>query len=326
MNFEYQKKCVFLSWERHRRSRSISREMKIPIFEVVYDTFFLKRYILSMIDTFKILKKERPDVVIYQNPSIVLALCIFVYSLFNKLSVIMDAHNAAIFPLEGRFWLLNKLCKMLVSKVDLTIVTNSMIAQVVREGNGRPFVLEDPIPELDVSEGVTPSKGEDKSAAFICSWAKDEPYMEVLEAFKNLRDENIKLYVTGRPPEHITRKPIPDNVKLTGFLSDRDYIDLLASSNLIIDLTNRADCLVCGAYEAAAVGTPCIISSNLCSVETFNKGYLYSNNDSVSLSKSIVYAIEKEKKLRVDMKEFRREYIFRNSKKIESLKSVILSI
>ncbi|MBJ6137691.1 glycosyltransferase [Marinobacter litoralis] len=323
MNIDKDKKCIFLSWEIHTRSRSISRELGVPIFEVVHDNFFLIRYYRSIIETFRILKKEKPNIVIFQNPSIVLAVFILVYSRFSKLDLVMDAHNAAIFPLEGKFWLLNKLCSVLISKVKLTIITNQFLIESIKDRGGRPFVLEDPIPKLDVSKGVKTSKGKVKKLVFVCSWAKDEPYMEVMEAFKSLSDKDVMLFVTGRPPEYVFNKPIPNNVKLTGFLSEQDYIDLLAGSNLIIDLTNRPDCLVCGGYEAAAVGTPCIISNNLCSSDTFSKGYVYSENDSGGLKDSILYAIDKEDALKSDIEWFRGDYEVRYHKKIEALKDVI---
>lgn len=154
MEIEKEIKCIFLSWERHTRSRSVAKELGIPIFEIIHDKFFLIRYYRSVVDTFRVLNQESPDVVIFQNPSIVLSVYLLIYSLFVRLDLVMDAHNAAIFPLEGRFWLLNKFCSVLVSKVKLTIVTNAFLVESVKERNGRPFVLEDPIPKLEISKGV----------------------------------------------------------------------------------------------------------------------------------------------------------------------------
>ncbi|WP_417536945.1 glycosyltransferase [Methylophaga sp.] len=326
MKIEKEEKCIFLTWEIHTRSRSVSRELGIPIFEVIHADFFFTRYYRSIVDTFRILKDERPDIVIFQNPSMILAVFLVIFALFVKLDLIMDAHNAAISPCEGRFWLLNKISSVLVSKVKLTIVTNEIIGESVKEKNGRPFVLEDPIPKLDVSKNVQKTQADTKKVVFVCSWAEDEPYMEVIKAFKSLSDKSIVMFITGRPPDHMLNKSIPNNVQLTGFLLEQDYINLLAEANLIIDLTDRPDCLVCGAYEAAAVGTPCIVSDNLCSSETFYQGYVYSKNDFESIISSIEYAIEHELKLKLEIELFCQEYKIMNNKKIQHLKNYIYSV
>ncbi|MFV8571122.1 glycosyltransferase [Marinobacter sp. SBS5] len=326
MEIEKDIKCIFVSWEKHTRSRSIARALDISIFEVIYDNRFFIRYICSALKTLCILRRERPDIVIFQNPSIVLAVFLVVYSFFVKLDLVMDAHNAAINPLEGRFWVLNKLSALLIAKVNLTIVTNELLVAAVKENNGRAFVLEDPIPKFVISECVKKSKGDFKKVVFVCSWAKDEPYMEVIEAARSLSSKDIVLFVTGNPPKHVMKHLIPDNLKLTGYLLEQDYVDLLAESNLIVDLTDRSDCLVCGGYEAAAVGTPCILSDNLCSSQTFSMGYLYSNNDSNSLKESIIYGVENEDRLRSDIERFRSEYEGKYDRKLESLKFLINSI
>ena len=54
-----------------------------------------------------------------------------------------------------------------------------------------------------------------------------------------------------------------------------EYVSMLYSVDATIDLTNRENCLVCGAYESVAAGKPMILSKTQALMEYFNKGAVY---------------------------------------------------
>ena len=79
--------------------------------------------------------------------------------------------------------------------------------------------------------------------------------------------ENItryNLYVTGKSKgrEQQYGKPLPANIKLTGYLPEPEYLSLLNACDLVLDLTTRDHCLVCGAYEAVSFNKPFVLSNN----------------------------------------------------------------
>ena len=97
---------------------------------------------------------------------------------------------------------------------------------------------------------------------FSCAlFEKDEPYLEIIQAAR-LIDASVCLYITGRyqRPARIILDQAPSQCGLTGFFSDQDYINLLYSCDVVMDLTLMQDCLVCGAYEAVALGKLVILS------------------------------------------------------------------
>jgi hypothetical protein len=53
----------------------------------------------------------------------------------------------------------------------------------------------------------------------------------------------------------------PPNVRLTGFLSEGDYVGLLLASDAVMCLTTRDNTMQRGAYEAVYLGRP-VITSN----------------------------------------------------------------
>ncbi|MBW1782866.1 MAG: glycosyltransferase, partial [Deltaproteobacteria bacterium] len=176
-------------------------------------------------------------------------------------------------------------------KADLTIVTNDKLSTLVKENGGSPFVLEDKIPHFRRCHPI-PLKG-DHNVVFVCSFEKDEPYLEIIQAAR-LIDLSISLYITG-PYQKAGRDMLdqaPPNVVFTGFLSDQDYVDLLYSCDAVIDLTVMQNCLVCGAYEAVALGKPVILSGTEALKKYFSKGAVYTENRPWEIAAAIMHALK----------------------------------
>ncbi|MCI5162036.1 MAG: hypothetical protein D3917_08435, partial [Candidatus Electrothrix sp. AX5] len=87
-------------------------------------------------------------------------------------------------------------------------------------------------------------------------------------------------------------KKSPMQIRLTGFLSEKDYYDLLNSVDLVMDLTSMENCLVCGAYEAVSQKKPLILSDTLILKEYFKKGVIFTQNYSKNIQQSIFMAIK----------------------------------
>jgi glycosyltransferase involved in cell wall biosynthesis len=211
-----------------------------------------------------------------------------VYGTLTKTAVVVDAHNAALIPLEadGPAWL-RWLCRAAVRHADLTIVTNDRLAEVVVANGGRPFVLPDRIPELPRARHRPRTDGR-RQVMFICTFAPDEPYMNVLEAAGRL-DPQVTVYMTGNPKHRAAslRAAAPSNVVFTGFIPEEEYIDLLQTSDAVIDLTTREDCLVCGAYEGVAAERPLILSGTNAIRTYFDQGVRYTDNSAEDLAQAM---------------------------------------
>jgi len=169
---------------------------------------------------------------------------------------------------------------------DITLVTNAPLALVVINKKGRPFVLPDPLPDL-LPDPAPKHRARTKAAlTYVCTWANDEPTPELIEAARELGDV-LTLYITGRPPSWVKTLNLPANIVLTGFLSEADYLDLLQSSDALIVLTTRENCLNCGAYEGVALEQPMILSDTEVIRNYFNKGIVYSKANKIALVDAI---------------------------------------
>ena len=284
-------RALWVTWEHQRRNAGIADDLGVPLLEIDLKGSRVQRYVRSMWRTLSEFARQRPTLVFAQNPSLVLTLMTLVWGWLTGNRVVIDAHNAAIVPLAAGPWSpLRILCAGAIRLATITLVSNDRLATVVRAAGGRPFVLPDRLPDFGTLP--QPVAGPRQTAMFICTYAADEPYREVIEAAR-LIDPAVTVLVTGNPRglESGLRSTAPPNVELTGFVPEARYVQLLTSADVVIDLTTRDDCLVCGAYEALSVGTPMVLSGNDVSRSYFSNAAVYTDNSAVDIARAITEAL-----------------------------------
>jgi glycosyltransferase involved in cell wall biosynthesis len=252
------KKSIWITWEKQIRNKSMSARLGADFFQVIDNSSRILRYCKCTLKTIKLLYFNRDKVVFVQNPSIVLSFVSVVFKKIFGITLVVDAHNSGVYPGKNLQFLANFINR----NADYVIVTNEALAEFVRSLGGRAVVLPDPLPEIEVDKNVVSPWADvpQLSVMVICSWASDEPYTEIIGAAALL--PNVTFYITGNSKgrELEYGSAIPSNLVLTGYIDENDYHVLLRSVAVIVDLTTRENCLVCGAYEAISVGKPLILS------------------------------------------------------------------
>jgi glycosyltransferase involved in cell wall biosynthesis len=234
---------------------------------------------------------------------------------------VIDAHNSGIYPFENKSRLLRSISCWLQRNAALTIVTNKTLKDFVEKNGGTAFVLPDAIPSTPNNLKRKKLKG-DINLTCICTFNEDEPYWEIIKAAR-LLSTDIHIYFTGKFEGKISSKEVPDNVHLTGFIPESEYWDLLYSSDIIIDLTLREDCLVCGAYEGIALEKPLILSNTNALKEYFSKGSIYADPFEKDIYKAIQASIQDMENLQKDIKLLKVELEESWLEKISQLKNKI---
>ena len=283
---------LWITWEKQRRNQSTSAALNAKFIEIDLKDSCAVRYIKSIVLTLKAVWVEKPKLLFVQNPSIILSTLAVILGKISSLRIIVDAHNAGIKPREGQSPLLNAWANWLIRRADMTIVTNLSLSKHVTELNGRPGLLPDPLPTLTPPQHPLELEGK-HSILFICTWAIDEPYLEVIEAAKHI-DPSTYIYITGNWKKIANELPekLPANIILKGFVSHEEFDALLFSVDVIMDLTTRTDCMVCGAYEAVAAKKPQILSSTPVLQNYFTKASVYTSNDAHSIASAINSSID----------------------------------
>jgi glycosyltransferase involved in cell wall biosynthesis len=197
-----------------------------------------------------------------------------------------------------------RLIRLLHRAADISLVSNDVLAGVVERHGGRPFVLPDPLPAFG-SPVVHSETRSPYLVAFVCSFAPDEPYLEVVEAARLLSDV-ATIEVTGRCPSRLPASA-PENVRFTGYLPDAAYEELLRRADVVVDLTAMDDCLVCGAYEAVALEKPLVTSDTRALRHYFTRGTVFTRHDAASVAASIREAIERRQELSREMLMLRKD-------------------
>lgn len=277
---------LWVTWERQRRNRSMSKQLNAQLVELDYDLARWIKHPWMALKTFGILLRRRPRVLFAQNPSIVLSALAVIYGKLSPTRVVIDSHNAGLFPLEGRNPVLNAVADWILRWSDLTIVTNDTLKQYVEQKGGRGIVIPDPLPEFSIASRARADAR--FRVVFICTWAEDEPWQEVLEAAEQLRDSGIEIAITGRYAKRIDAASAPSNVLLTGFVSDEEFQQLVADADAVMVLTTRMDCLNCGAYEAVALAKPLLLSDTRALREYFDQGVLYTDNSAADIVRQLL--------------------------------------
>lgn len=282
---------IWITWENQRRNHTLSSALGAKLFQFDLKLNKFVRYPVVLLKTLITFIRERPNLILVQNPSLVLSFFAVNYGRLFNTPVIVDAHNAGVYPFNGTKRWANRLAVHLFRLATFTIVTNNALAEYVESKDGRSVVLQDPIPEFKCPTQKKDLKGR-FNVLFICSWASDEPYIEVIKAAE-LLDKTTYIYITGnsKGKEKEFGDKLPENVILTGYICEEDYIGMLYSSDVVMDLTTREDCLLCGAYEAVAMEKPIIISDTKALKEYFSIGAFYTNNTYTDIANKINIAV-----------------------------------
>jgi glycosyltransferase involved in cell wall biosynthesis len=230
----------------------------------------------------------------------------------------VDSHNSGLLPQIKYFYHLGIVYRFIQRKADVTIVTNKFLADYVKNNGGTAFVLPDKIPEVGYIKKI--KLNNKASILYICSFGSDETYLELIKAAVKIK--NVNFFITGDNRKKNVRlyQKITPNIFFTGYLPDSEYWSMLRSVNLAVDLTNREHCLVCGAYEAVAVGTPLILSDTHALKSYFYKGAVYVSNNAESISQQIITGLKYENKLRQEIIELKKELSAFWQKRFNNLK------
>jgi glycosyltransferase involved in cell wall biosynthesis len=282
------RRVAIISWETHRRTQELAKALDFPLYELCDRRSGLARYIALCYRTIKLLTRVRPDVLIVQNPSIVLAGLSELLRPLIRYELVVDAHNEAVRPYINQTWPVPAIARWLLRRASITIVTNDALAKTVCDAGGRPHVLPDRLPEAPTAPLPPRDSPTPFSVLVIATYAPDEPIDQILEAAKELGTD-YQFHFTGnylKLPES-KRTQLPSNVALTGFLPEQQYWTLMRDCDVVLDLTLMEDCLVCGAYEALSLHKPMILSESTAARNLFGGACLLTKPNPESIAGAI---------------------------------------
>jgi len=297
---------IWISWEDHRRSRELSSHLGAVLVFMDIKGSRLKRYMALMPKTLFVILKNRPRIIICQNPSIVLAALLALIKDIFKFNLVVDRHTNFKFHKIGskniKWKIFFVLSDYSLRRADLTVVTNEALKEIVESKGGRSVVLQDKLPDLSCAANIS-LKGS-KNVLVISTFSDDEPIEEIVDASSRFGLDTC-FYITGNyykyPEIESILKRLPENIILTGFVDEHRYQSLLFSSDLVMILTNQEYTLNCGSYEAVQLEKPMILSDTETIKEYFNKGAVYVKSDQNSIYRGLKQGLNDIVRLRKEV-------------------------
>lgn len=269
----------WITWENHRRSIELSKELGADYHFIMSNETFVLRHLLKAFKTVSVIYKYRKGLVVVQNPSRVLAAIAALMKLVFRFPLVVDRHTnfrlGKGFSVNPGIWFVILCSEFSLKMADLTVVTNGFLKSLVERKGGRALVLHDKIPDIKDRQ-EKPDLPDGTNVLFVCTYAPDEPFNEVISAAKQL-PQDCHIHITGNyskvglEPES---SDWPKNVHLLGFVSSDEYDNYLFSCDVILVLTTSEWVILCGGYEAVAVEKP-LITSNTRALQDFFKGNAY---------------------------------------------------
>lgn len=272
---------IWITWERHRRTRRLAEKLNVELFEITFQGNSAARYIYCIFATVKTLYANKPDILLVQTPSYILSFLVALLKPAFKYKLVLDAHNGVTYRLENNQSKLVSLIKYAVRKSDLVIVTSQSVYPILKPYQQALAELPDGIPEISRQPMPQAYSSQPKPyITLIASFQHDEPIELILEACDQvLKQRNGHVFVTGKVPSaaDFSKYQSNSNISFTGYLSYEDFDGLICNSDLLIDISTDATVLVCGGYEAIAVGVPALVSDSPVSKKVFGSGFIYSD-------------------------------------------------
>lgn len=285
------RRSMFLVWApRHKGTRSAWLADSLGIADLRYlstthERGFraaFRKYPRQLAATLRALMTRRPRVVFVQSPPSFAAWAAAAYGIATGAAVVVDAHSDAF---ERAIWTRPAwLTRLVARRVTATIVTNEHWASRIRGWGG--VALTVPSIPTTFECGAPPPLAEGANVAVVNTWAADEPLGAVLDAAVRL--PGVTFHVTGRSDRVAALgRPVPDNVRFTGFLAEDAYHGLLAASDAVVCLTTRDHTMQNGACEALSHGTPIVTSDWPVLRDYFSAGTAHVDNTASSIADGI---------------------------------------
>lgn len=319
---------IWITWETQTRNHTLSAHMDATLFKKDPKLTPLLRYPYLIFWTTQLLFRNKAKVVFAQNPSLILSfLTIVLGKFFLKKHIIIDAHNIALESITGFWSFLEIIRKFIIKHATFTIISNSELTKRITMYGGTPIVLPDPIPKPDKPNSTSYNKlAGRKNVLYICSWSNDEPYYEVIKSASMLND-GVMLYISGNSKGKLKDKITYQrkNIILTGFIDKGEFEYLLHSVDVVVDLTSRESCLLCGAYEAVAAEKPMVLSNTRILREYFYKGAAFTDNTASDIAKKI-NSILNDSQYADDVAKLRKEISIAWLEKRNRLKNAIATL
>lgn len=303
------------------------------------------RYPLQAAVTLWILFKNRPKMVIVQNPPIFAPLSVLIYCSIAGAKLLIDSHTAAF--LDKKWTYFHWLFKFTSKKArfntchnykNLEILHNWEIERCAVMPFSNPVYdfekLSLPLIDTDLEDKIKESA---LPIFMVNRFANDDDWQTVIETAKLLPSADFfitgdykSLLKQGRNKIEVKQSSfqtnlvshfsaLPENVILTGYLQHEEFLKLMNRCKVALAFTLRQDTLLWSVREIIALRKPFVATDSEVMRHYYGEVGLFAKSDPKEINEKIAEALEREKEIRGRMKKF---LIKDNGKRAEKIKLI----
>ena len=322
------KNRISLAWVAYqRRAESLARYYDLDLYYQHYKweekSKYYKpvAYIFKLIQTFSTLFKTRAKIIFLQQPPTFPLYAVAFYCWLTKAIYVADCHNTTFYDST---WSKFPFLKSLLRKAMTVLVHNEDIVDKVKDWGMPILLLRDPIPQINVDENITNIGGidikKDRYVIIPGSFATDEPMDEVFKAIRSLPDVIFACtWFKERLPGEL-QKEVPKNLRLTGFLEEREFNALYANASAAIVLTNREGTQPSGAAEAISLNVPLVVSDIATTRKLYSQAAIFVRSEGDSIAQGVQQALHDQAGIRLRLKDLKEKLSSGNNQQLLLLK------
>lgn len=284
----------------------------------------LARYIVQSVRTLWILLQRRPKTTIVMAPPLPLIALAWVVSKLMRSRLIIDAHTGVFndpkwaWTIEAFLWF--------ARRSVVTIVTNKQLVDMLEQADVRAVSLHDPPVPLPLTgrKDVAASDELAKESVVVpASFSSDEPIDEIVTAAKELPATTF--YITGAAPKGFSAdsKKIPANVRVTGYLPDEAYRNLLRSAGMVLALTTRELTMQRAGYEALSYHKPFLTSDTQVLREYFTEGTVFTSPHADAIRAGVLECLKNRDSLAKGMARLHRQKLASWNSELDNVRKLL---
>ncbi len=276
---------AIIAWKKlSRRSELLAKALDAKLWFFSDDL----PYVRAFLRTLRKVISQKPKTIIVQLPQGPLLLEALILKKLAGCKVVTDVHTGFLLSTDWKGLLLNSPFIKLLRYADLVTAHNdAQLDLIPANARGKTIVVFDPWHLI--SEGETSMEIKQESyIVFPASFASDEPLEEVINSIVAF-NINVKMYITGNWKRRSEiMKYASERIVFTGFLTNKEFNNLLAQATAIITGTKREYTSLMSGWEAVAYGKPLAVTGTRTLKNVFeNYAIFYDYRNSESIAHSI---------------------------------------
>jgi glycosyltransferase involved in cell wall biosynthesis len=243
------------------------------------------RYLKSSIETFRIILRDRPEVVVVHNLPVFVLISAMAARLVGRHEIVLDFHSGAFtHPFWSRF---RRVYGQAIRAAPFVLAHNFFDGAEIAAQSGYPIHLVClPRDFPDVPWRSPPAR---PKIMVVCSFKPDEPIDKIFAMARVC--PTVHFGVTGNYAKRgLTTQDAPENVTLWGFLDRAAYLREMASATAVLTLSDRPNIMQMAIEEAVSLGVPVVTNRSKTTEPVLEDGGVFCDLTTESLAAAVTDA------------------------------------